>query len=371
MKSRKGLFGIAAFVIAAAAVLAGFASCSKNESGGASGNASGGGKAKSADSSLKALQAEDPAEVAKALSGMNAASIAVLTQQKGSPSGDFKYDLNEAGDGIVIRQYTAGGFNMYKSGQLTTKYEGPFYTVIVPEKIEDIPVVEIGDKAFNQNDAPVAVVLPQTIRRIGEQAFTGCDSLAAINLPESLKEIGVSAFYSCDKLTTVNLPEGLEYLGNVAFMSCTSLTAINLPEGLQYIGGQAFRDTSLVEVKIPEGIQVIGTQTFAGCTKLLSVSFPASLRAIAYEAFQGCSELADIAIPDSKTALAWVAWSDDDSYIGFAADGTPGNPSQGKSGDSWYLPVTKDSDFNMFSGDGKLKLAVRKRLQDLGYLGPF
>jgi hypothetical protein len=300
-------------------VLTGFASCSKKDKGGDSGSSGGTAKASSskgvsASSALKALQGTDPAAISKALSGLDAAGIASITQKNGSPSGDFSYDLNKAGDGIVIKEYTGQGG-----------------VVIVPEKIEDIPVVEIGDSAFWNNKSVLAVVLPGTIWKIN-WAFSGCENLAAVNLPA----------------------------------------------GLEYIGRGAFSHTAITEIKIPEGIQVIGDETFSSCKSLLSVSLPASLKAIGSRAFSSCTELADITIPDSITSLEWVRWESAHSHSGqrdkaWTADWTPATLKSGDDFDHYYFPITADSgnSNNIFIGCGKLKLAVRQKLKDLGYTGEF
>jgi hypothetical protein len=288
-----------AAVIAALVFTLVFAGCGGGKkSGETSGGTSGGTPevkqaANAASTALKALQGTDPAAIVQALSGLDVAGLLSLTRTNGSPSGDFSYDLNDAGDGIVIRRYSGQGG-----------------AVIVPATIEDIPVVEIGDSSFFNNLTVVAVVLPATIMKIGDYAFAGVNYLAAINLPDGLNKIGEFAF------------------------AITSLTSVTIPEGTEIIGGAAFQ----------------------GCKKLLSVTFPASIKEIyggntinlstyvitQFGAFEGCSELADIIIPDSVTSIEWRR--------------------------SFF--ATSDPE-DVFQGCGKLKLAVRQRLKDLGYTGKF
>lgn len=78
--------------------------------------------------------------------------------------GDFTYELNEAGTGVVI-----------------TAYNGSDAEVIVPDTINNIPVTEIGAEAFMGNTTMKKITLPQTIERIGVRAFKNCTALSEMN----------------------------------------------------------------------------------------------------------------------------------------------------------------------------------------------
>jgi hypothetical protein len=123
MKKNSLLLG-AALVVCTALVLAG---CGKKGGSDAGGSLD----AKAAAALLEILDGGDAAAMEKALTALSPAVLAELTGSSGSPGGDFSYDLNEAGDGIVIRKYSGSGG-----------------VVIIPSTIEDYPVVEIGEEAF-------------------------------------------------------------------------------------------------------------------------------------------------------------------------------------------------------------------------------
>jgi len=78
--------------------------------------------------------------------------------------GDFEYDYTADKTGIVI-----------------TKYNGSDADVVVPETIENLPIVEIGDSAFEGNTALVSIDLPDTVQVISVRAFANCTSLTTMD----------------------------------------------------------------------------------------------------------------------------------------------------------------------------------------------
>jgi hypothetical protein len=95
-------------------------------------------------------------------------------------------------------------------------------------------------------------------------------------------------------------------------------------------------------VVIPSGVTTIWRSAFRNCKKLHTVILPDTLKTIGANAFDGAEELYNLVIPETLTSLEFD--EGDDFRIG-----------------------TKDA----FAGCSKLKLATRKRLQDLGYTGSF
>jgi hypothetical protein len=167
------------------------------------------------------------------------------TSAQSSPISDFSYDLSEDGQGIAITGYTGAGGS-----------------VIIPSKIEDLPVVEIGQLAFTGQIA-------------SRQAIT------SIQIPAGVVKIGMGSFSYLVNLTEITLPDGLKIIPSKVFSGSRSLRKVKLPASLEAINGQAFSGCSeLAELDIPAslaGIRFLGTfdddeapnnQAFAGCGKL-------------------------------------------------------------------------------------------------------
>lgn len=147
-------------------------------------------------------------------------------------------------------------------------YLGDDKQVVIPETIEGVKVVTIGENAFADSEVE-SVILPDSIMEIGDDAFQDCKNLKTVQLPEKLKTIGMGAFAECSNLTEVKLPEKLKTIGWAAFAGCSNLT----------------------EVTIPENVTSLEYFAFANCEKLRSVTMSDEL----YQQLQlGNSILADI-----------------------------------------------------------------------------
>ena len=83
----------------------------------------------------------------------------------------------------------------------------------IPSKYKDLPVTEIGDRAFyTQNVNHLldfeSITLPEGVIKIGKEAFFQCQNLKYIKLPHSLLYIDEAAFYDTS-LTEVVLPNNI------------------------------------------------------------------------------------------------------------------------------------------------------------------
>jgi hypothetical protein len=139
-----------------------------------------------------------------------------------SPASDFSYDLSEDGQGIKITSYTGKGGS-----------------VVIPSKIEDMPVVEIGQLSFTGQIptrlAITSIVVPASVTKIGMNAFSYLVNLTTITLPDGLKIIRNNTFSACKSLKKVNLPSSLEAIHVQAFSGCSELTDLIIPESIKSI----------------------------------------------------------------------------------------------------------------------------------------
>jgi hypothetical protein len=240
---------------------------------------------------------------------------------KPNPATDFAYDLTADGKGILIKSYT-----------------GAPGKVVIPEKIEGLPVLEIGEGAFNgetttfsmpswgskpadvdigsksnEKAGITAIIIPNTVRKIGYNAFAHT-AITSLYIPDSVTELvhaglfsSSNIIYGCKQLVEVRLSDNLERIPGLAsgFSKSPPVRKINLPKNLKQIGELAFAFSELTELIIPETLTVI---EFVECDN---------------------------------------GWGDRD--------------------DKWV----KDKDPNAFVDCSKLPLATRQKLKDLGYTGKF
>lgn len=207
-----------------------------------------------------------------------------------------------------------GGDFMYDltedgSGIIIKSYTGTAATLIIPDSIEGHPVVEIGKNAAERSNIQV-LIIPSTVRIIHSFAFSESEVISVVILPD---ESGAG---------------GLKKIGSSAFYYCKQLKTVSLPDSIEEIEDYAFGSCSnLYRINIPANIKFLGTSVKEGW-------LPAS-----GEVFTGCGELYELIIPENIQNITWITWP--------------------------------DYSIGSFAGCGKLPLATRKRLQELGYKGKF
>ncbi len=116
----------------------------------------------------------------------------------------------------------------YSSGTVTFFPE--YYTggesLTVPDTMNNLPVLRIGENGFSGSDMLEEVILPATIIEIDDCAFVGCTSLRGIYIPRTVFRIGNRAFADCTALEAVYIHSSIQTIENDAFTGCTGLQHI-------------------------------------------------------------------------------------------------------------------------------------------------
>ena len=81
----------------------------------------------------------------------------------------------------------------------------PASQLVVPCEIAGLPVVQIGDYAFQGLGILEEVVLPPEITRLGDHAFFNCLTLKKLTAADGLTHAGDGAFKNCDNLSELIL----------------------------------------------------------------------------------------------------------------------------------------------------------------------
>ena len=179
-----------------------------------------------------------------------------------------------------------------------TKYVESDTVVVIPSKINGVPVETIGNTAF-QNSAVTSVTIPDSVTAILDRAFANCFQLTNISIPNSVTSIGFSAFEHCTSLKSITLPSSLRNISMFLFHNCSQLTTIQIPDSVPSIQDYAFGNCiSLETIHIPVSVTSIGNRAFAGCPSSMTVTYSGSKKQ--WDSITGKDELLNIPLVCNK-----------------------------------------------------------------------
>jgi len=270
------------------------------------------------------------------------------SSSKANPATDFRYELNKAGDGVVITGYIGKGGD-----------------IVIPAEIEGMPVVEFRSGPLN-GFADSGVYLKWLTKKdeVGKQKAIKSGEvrkpITSIVFPDSMITFGSRA----DDSSKFFESEG-------TFESCTELKSVVLPKKMDVIPGMFNNNLpKLVNVKMPESVEWIGPRAFAGCSALKSITIPDGVKTIDSCAFVGCKSLTSIKIPDSVKKIGGWAFMDCSELATVEINPHPITYYYDLTVKNVIWEPTVNADNNAFTGT-KLGLAERKKIQETGYKGQF
>ena len=195
-------------------------------------------------------------------------------------------------------------FNVNEEGVLTS-VEGISEInneVVIPSRVNNIDVIEIGDEVFADNLFIKKLVIPESVKSLGNKMCYGAKNLEEVVLPNNITVIPDYAFENCSSLTNINIPTSLVQIRANAF-SQTALKEFIAPESLKEIWLYAFKDAKELRNVELKNVTEIGDMVFENCEKLESIVIPETLEEIGASVFGGCSSLQDIDLPNKPLAL--------------------------------------------------------------------
>lgn len=220
-----------------------------------------------------------------------------------SPVSDFEYEIKDGG--AHIKRYIGSGD-----------------IVVIPESIDDCPVIAVDDAAFADTRVR-AVSIPQCVRKIEYGAFENCENLATLRMPLTYSgsddaflgyvfgaaEYGANSVKIPPSLDTVIVVGSATEIPDNFFSGCKSVSSVVLPKSVRSVGKFAFYEcTDLVYVSMSSELSVIGKYAFAGCTSLFSVD--CGTAAVDCGAFYRCESL-------NRISLYSIGTNEQDAHLGY------------------------------------------------------
>ena len=164
---------------------------------------------------------------------------------------EFERATEEDADITLNGIYLSSG----EEGYVVIGYEDGISSIVIPESIDGVPVVAIGERAFRDcSTLNGDVVLPKSIVAIEKEAFMNADGLnGRIYFPQSLKVISDRAFYGCQSLQgDLIIPDSVETIGDEAFSYCVEIgSAVYGGRGLKSVGRDVFTYSGVTKCHLP------------------------------------------------------------------------------------------------------------------------
>lgn len=194
--------------------------------------------------------------------------------------------------------------------------------VFLPDEIDEYPIGDIGESAFENNDSIEHVTLPKQLKNIRKNAFKNCKNLKTINIPSSVSVIEENSFANCTSLKKISLLNDIIIILDKAFDGCTQLEKINMPGTSCLLNKDVFDNTSFYNnesnwengvlyvgkclvtakevkntYKVKEGTTTVASFAFENNVAMTDVVLPDSITYVGYLAFDGCESLYSITAP--------------------------------------------------------------------------
>ncbi|MBR3987760.1 MAG: leucine-rich repeat protein [Clostridia bacterium] len=136
-------------------------------------------------------------------------------------------------------------------------------SIIIPEKIDGLPVTTIAEEAFKDGKFEY-ISIPDTIKKIGADAFKGCYTLKVVDIED------IASWCKIDFGNESSCPTVLTY-ANLCIDGVV-LTSLYIPDGVNKIGAFAFCGNNDIEaVFIPQSVKSIGQRAFSGAVNIKNV----------------------------------------------------------------------------------------------------
>jgi hypothetical protein len=206
----------------------------------------------------------------------------------------------------------------------------PFLSAItISNTITGLPVVAIGERAFEECTKLVSITIPNSVTHLGSRAFAGCTNLIDIYFDGNAPTADLPVFAAAPSATVYYRPgtigwsstfDGLPTALWIKFnrwvhdgvieigVYSDSVSDVVIPRTIRGlpvtgIGLQVFRWSGITSITMPDSVTYISTGVFDDCEQLSSVTLSHSLTSFGWYTFSYCYSLTNITIPASVNTL--------------------------------------------------------------------
>lgn len=188
----------------------------------------------------------------------------------------------------IIKNADESDFVIDENG-VVTSYNGSNMAIIVPEAINGITPVRIGESCFKDSEI-IYAQLPDSVESLAASAFE--NSKIEYISANGVTSVGQYCFGNCANLAYEYLPKA-KYVGSYAFQFCALLTDFSFREVVETLDCGCMRNTGLVSAEFPN----VNAQDCAfDSTPIIKASLP-KLKTLS-GGFAYCYYLSEVEIPN-------------------------------------------------------------------------
>lgn len=166
------------------------------------------------------------------------------------------------------------------------------------------PIIEIGEKAFQECENLVDITYPTTLTKINDYSFNST-GLIRIVIPNTVKYIGNASFSECSNTEFISIPNSVKTIGESVIFGTTGELYVNcnIPLGQDFTHG-VFNNSNITKIIIGKDVKSIGDFAFNNSDKVIKIEYErdSQLEHIGYGAF-ACSILEEMPIPSSVQTM--------------------------------------------------------------------
>ncbi len=198
---------------------------------------------------------------------------------------------------FVIPYASENELTVDSSGTLLS-YSGNAKNITIPEAVNGITVVKVGDGVFANTDI-TEVVFSKSVTEIGASAFENCRNLRTVSAYSATK-FGEKALYGCINIRNLYFGE-ITDIGKYSFYNVgrnqfeleERSFSLNL-ENLRFIPEASFMGSSISRIEF-NTVDKIEKNAFSECNALVSIQAE-KIGNLSDGVFRGCASLADVEI---------------------------------------------------------------------------
>ena len=206
------------------------------------------------------------------------------------------------------KSYSTFKYKTYDDGAIIiTAYTGSDTSLIIPDKIDGSPVVELAEDLFSDNTSLKSVKIGKYVEIIGAYCFYGCTALVSLDIPSGVWFIGNSAFRGTpwiDSQTAefVIVGDGvlIKYQGSSAY--------VEIPDNVKHISDAFKESLTLKGVNMGPSVLTVGPYAFAFCPYLRDIEFGENLVYVGDCAFLECELITSLILPDKLEKIGESAF---------------------------------------------------------------